>query len=732
MSEQPTAALSRERIHLRQADIVHFGNLSHRSIGPLSPTLTVVLGKSESGKSSVAAFLAGVLFGWPQNQRGQELFQPKRHPREGTLIFEPYARLTRRGENAEIDGDVEILSEVDKEQFNRLMYWSETQLSNEQRAEDLTALLLASGGAADACSHALEQVQERIREFTSSSALSQHSLVRLEEERAVIRAQLERAQEKEQQLALASKEALNLKKECETLRARRDLEAQRLRLLGEGQETLRGLEDQEKRLQQEIERQRSIAREAEQRKEELAAEVGPTLSALTTAKDRGLRDRLEDLSAKEAKIARSLETAQNNVATSRTAYEVLSETRKSAEARRQERVTRAMQVSLSAVFPIAMLGVGVALFVFGRTEGSLSFALLGLALVVGAFLLAVGALLMAFGPSRNKDNYQARIDDALWVMRQDEKKLALIEEEKERFEQALTEEFQGCGLEAAKGSLRQARRVLDEAAEIRGAMAIEDQRLRAAELSLATWDAKLTELQTKRDEWLVRLKGERVTPALLEEETSAQQRRCTELDEAVGRLEQRWEEAKARLAEEPRDTNFDHLKQRLEIISTRLSDSRDEFEMLLLAEHFLQGALDTWRAATEPGIYEEAGRLLALMTDDRWTTLQVSETGELRVEGVERSSSLSGLSLGTRQLLALALRIAILKNRPALCPIAPVIVDDIFCGFDEARQLGLARALADLAQSRQVIVFTSQESLGNLLTSLEKTTAVIRLDEQDG
>ena len=59
---------------------------------------------------------------------------------------------------------------------------------------------------------------------------------------------------------------------------------------------------------------------------------------------------------------------------------------------------------------------------------------------------------------------------------------------------------------------------------------------------------------------------------------------------------------------------------------------------------------------------------------------------------------------GTCQQLYLALRIALLECAPEVGTAVPVLADDILVNFDDDRRAGAARALAELAQSRQVIV----------------------------
>ena len=57
------------------------------------------------------------------------------------------------------------------------------------------------------------------------------------------------------------------------------------------------------------------------------------------------------------------------------------------------------------------------------------------------------------------------------------------------------------------------------------------------------------------------------------------------------------------------------------------------------------------------------------------------------------------------------LRIALLECAPEVGTAVPVLADDILVNFDDDRRAGAARALAELAQSRQVIVFTCHKEV---------------------
>ena len=84
------------------------------------------------------------------------------------------------------------------------------------------------------------------------------------------------------------------------------------------------------------------------------------------------------------------------------------------------------------------------------------------------------------------------------------------------------------------------------------------------------------------------------------------------------------------------------------------------------------------------------------------------------------------LSLGTCQQLYLSLRIALLLAADNVGRAIPILADDILVNFDSRRR-GAARALAELAKMRQVIMFTCHEEVVSVLREVSDATNVIEL-----
>lgn len=123
-----------------------------------------------------------------------------------------------------------------------------------------------------------------------------------------------------------------------------------------------------------------------------------------------------------------------------------------------------------------------------------------------------------------------------------------------------------------------------------------------------------------------------------------------------------------------------------------------------------------------------AGRFLALMTDGRWTAVSPTPEGDLQVaDELGQTRNVLQLSLGTCQQLYLAMRIALLIVADNVGASVPVLADDILVNFDASRRAGAARALAELARHRQVIVMTCHREVVDALQAAEPTASLVAL-----
>ncbi|WP_319519944.1 AAA family ATPase [uncultured Martelella sp.] len=141
-----------------------------------------------------------------------------------------------------------------------------------------------------------------------------------------------------------------------------------------------------------------------------------------------------------------------------------------------------------------------------------------------------------------------------------------------------------------------------------------------------------------------------------------------------------------------------------------------EWVVLKLAGNLLDAAMERYRAGRADPILDNAARHFAALTmggfdgllqnyganDELLLVARRADGGEVPVEG---------LSDGTRDQLYLALRLAFLEDYASRNEPAPLIVDDIFQTFDDARSASGLKALSALGGDIQTILFTHEKSL---------------------
>ncbi|MGV0912480.1 AAA family ATPase [Martelella sp. FOR1707] len=140
-----------------------------------------------------------------------------------------------------------------------------------------------------------------------------------------------------------------------------------------------------------------------------------------------------------------------------------------------------------------------------------------------------------------------------------------------------------------------------------------------------------------------------------------------------------------------------------------------EWVVLKLAGRLLDGALERYRESRSDPILAAAGRHFRTLTSESYEGLSQAygEHDALVLSALRKDGSeirVEGLSDGTRDQLYLALRLAFLEDYASRNEPAPLIVDDIFQTFDDARSAAGLNALAGL-EGLQSILFTHEASM---------------------
>lgn len=147
----------------------------------------------------------------------------------------------------------------------------------------------------------------------------------------------------------------------------------------------------------------------------------------------------------------------------------------------------------------------------------------------------------------------------------------------------------------------------------------------------------------------------------------------------------------------------------------------ESYVRLRLAASLLRREIAHYRERHRGPVLEQAALWFSRLTLGAFEGLDVDYDERdqpvlLCVRADEQRSRLTvpGLSTGTRDQLFLALRLASIEHLGTQRELMPLVLDDILVHFDDARARAALVALADFAQTTQVIFFTHHEHLCEL------------------
>lgn len=766
---------------LKYARIDSFGAFSNKTVGPFAPGMNVVFGKNEAGKTTLSQFVGGLLFGWEDARTNRNTYKPDYVERAGALVFaarperafetgdssiasnasrETFGEspvqgavlesetVISRTRNADgLIGDQSVVADIDRETFRTMFLLTSDELRSLRNTTDITSHLLTAGSGTEASpTHALADVNDRIQAYSSKAASATDSLVRIADDMKATRARIQRAVDETERLKSETREYRALEGKREELSRRISSANEQIDALVGKRAHLKRMHEQREILLDELADLKEQARDQQR----ATAPVGvanvfePELLELTPVEERALREKMDDLSERQVRADHALQTAESDYAASVAAYDALTELQGN-EAKASDRNNqRTLKIVLSIALPVVFAVLGVPVFMQGRVIGSLSFSVLGAVLILFALVLAAAAVFLAARPERDEKTLDSRLQDTQWVMLQDQKKLDQAKAGKEALDEQVARWLSGNGFSKAGGSIRVARSILDEVRDFRAKNELRNQQAASYEISLANAKNSLSDLDMQRNR-LIRSVGEiadeewtnlvssttRTTP--LDESSIGKvvARKSAQRDEMVSSLEKiglRYGELGEQLARARDMRELDEAKQHYQELRTRMADGKAELANLLTTRFLLEKAVEEWESRSQPEVYRRAGELLSLMTDGAWIRVALSPEGTIIATDAARNErDPKHLSLGTCQQLYLALRIALLMCADNVGESVPILADDILVNFDSQRRAGAARALAQLARTRQVIVFTCHEEVVEAMGMADPACTVIDL-----
>ena len=722
-------------VFLRRMKIVGFGAFSDKVVGPFVPGMNVVFGKNEKGKTTLNAFVGGILFGWEEARGGRNTYKPANAERAGTLFFEDEAteeefELFRIKNSEGAQGATALTNDIDKETFSTMFGLTSDELRSLRSTADMTSKLLTAGsGTNTSPAAALTEVLSRIAEYTSKAAAAEFSITQLNKKEEELRATIAEAADESERFKQHDKEFHEIAPAQEELLLRLHTLNRKIEALTACRASLEKLDQQQaKAFAQKDELLKEEEEAARQQRSHQRA-IDSSLAGLSPKQALALRGKIDALLEERNRIEHSAILAKENYQKSKAAFEAILEGDGLQEAQGQAKKGNFVKIGLATALSLVFAAIGAFLFFYGRQIASLPLFILGIFLVFLAVLSAGFALFMLFRPNKKEKAPTQREQEAQFAMIQDKKRLDACEAKKREHEAPVNSFLESVGLEGAGGSLKRAREILDERKDAYAQASLLVQKHQSLSARLAGLDESLADIAAQKERLFAEFSLNSETPLSdIDFSISRKTRQRTRLLETSENMNRRYGELKQELSQAKDMKRFDELKLAHQQVQTRQKESMQDYARLLLAKRTLEKAIEAWEAKSQPEVYKQASRLFALMTSGKWEKVRMSPEGKLQVvDEVKTVREPAYLSLATCQQLYLSLRIALLMTAENVGRAIPVMADDILVNFDAERSLGAVKALQELASRRQVILFTCHEEIVSLMQSCDPQINVLEL-----
>ena len=166
---------------------------------------------------------------------------------------------------------------------------------------------------------------------------------------------------------------------------------------------------------------------------------------------------------------------------------------------------------------------------------------------------------------------------------------------------------------------------------------------------------------------------------------------------------------------------------RIDSLSARREDLQNKHKAFYVALQAIKGASDNLRAEISPRLGEYATGMMEIMTDKKYTSFSVDDG--LKVTFTDESGvkkSIDFLSGGTRDMAYVAVRAALIDMLYTEKP--PICFDESFAHQDNVRAKAMMRAIKQLAEEGcQSFIFTCRGREGALANEVVKGSSIFKL-----
>lgn len=162
---------------------------------------------------------------------------------------------------------------------------------------------------------------------------------------------------------------------------------------------------------------------------------------------------------------------------------------------------------------------------------------------------------------------------------------------------------------------------------------------------------------------------------------------------------------------------LDALRARVAELDTQISLLEDQRRQLDSAEISLRKVVERLKGRSHSRVFELASIYVRRLTDGECQQLSAKLPDHLLVQTTHHAEplTLSQLSRGTRDQVALALRLALIHEQKQSFGHVPLVLDDVFIASDDVRANAAVQLLVEIAeQGQQIVFFTCQKDVREL------------------
>ena len=166
-------------------------------------------------------------------------------------------------------------------------------------------------------------------------------------------------------------------------------------------------------------------------------------------------------------------------------------------------------------------------------------------------------------------------------------------------------------------------------------------------------------------------------------------------------------------------------------IAKRREELQDKHKAYYIALRAIESANDNLRREISPRLGEYATKLMSVMTDKKYKSFAIDNNLKITFKGdAGDNKSVDFLSGGTRDLAYIAVRAALIDMLYSEKP--PIVFDESFAHQDNVRAKSMMKGIAGLAKEGcQSFIFTCRGREGTLAKEIDKKSGVFKLSVVD-